>query len=607
MLKGLNHKELTTSLIRKFSSFTYLNLTQFLGALNDNIYKLLIVYQFIELEGIEASHSILASTGAIFVLPFLLFSAASGTLADRFSKRNIIFATKILELTTMLLGVLAFATHSKWGSYCILFLLAAQSAVFGPSKYGILPELVSSDRISKANGLMTSFTFLAIILGTFCASFLIEITERNFILASLFCSAIALFGVFTSYCIEYTPPTGTSKKFTTHIFSDIYVSLKLASQQPSLLVTIFGSAFFLFLGAFVQLNMIPFAVEALHLSDVKGGYLFLLTAIGIGTGSLIAGKISGRTIELGLVPIAGLGVAASCYVLDAFSSSLYTVIPTVMILGMFGGMYQIPLDSYVQIASPNKCRGQIVAATNFLSFIGVLAASVLLFLISEVFHMKADQAFSLVGTLMLLVAVVIGFQFFDYLTRFIGMILARLHFSIKFEGLQNIPDSPAVYVCSHTAWNDTLLVLGAQRRRVRFFIEQEQDHSPWMRRLYRLLKVVSITSIEPMENNPVCLDVICKTLKKGFSVCIFVKNENICEEIEKLKHSFAFRAILEENHYPMIPVAIEKGEKNSQSRCFTRLINKFRVPASITFGSKLNDPLPQPLDETDLDFCSNYC
>lgn len=607
MLNGLNHKEITTSLVRKFSSFTYLNLTQFLGALNDNIFKLLIVYQFIELEGIQASHSILATTGAIFVLPFLLFSSSSGTLADRFSKRNIIFATKILELVTMLLGVLAFTYHSKWGSYAVLFLLATQSAIFGPSKYGILPELVSSDRISKANGLMTSFTFLAIIMGTFCASFLIEVTGRNFIFASLFCSAIALVGLITSYCIEYTPPTGTLKKFSTHIFTDVYVSLKLASQQPSLLVTIFGSAFFLFLGAFVQLNMIPFAVESLNLSDVQGGYLFLLTAIGIGTGSLIAGKISGRTVELGLVPIAGIGVAISCYALDLFSSNLSAVIPLVMILGMFGGMYQIPLDSYVQVASPNKSRGQIVAATNFLSFLGVLCASGLLYLISEVFGLKADKGFTLVGTITLMITLVVGFQFFDYLTRFTGMILARLHFKTEFGGRQNIPDSPAVYVCTHTAWNDTLLVLGAQRRRVRFFIEEEQDHSRWMRRLYRLLRVVSITSIEPMENNPVCLNVIRRALKKGFSVCIFVTNENICEEIEKLKHSFAFRAILEENQYPMIPVDIQKEEKNSQSRLFARVMKKFRVPASITFGSKINEPIPQPIDETDPDLCSNYC
>jgi acyl-[acyl-carrier-protein]-phospholipid O-acyltransferase/long-chain-fatty-acid--[acyl-carrier-protein] ligase len=186
------------------------------------------------------------------------------------------------------------------------------------------------------------------------------------------------------------------------------------------------------------------------------------------------------------------------------------------------------------------------------------------------------------------------------------MILARLHFKTAFTGLQNIPDTPTVYVCTHTAWNDTLLILGSQRRRVRFFIEEEQDHSRWMKRLYRLLRVVLIASIEPLEHNPICLSVIRKTLKKGISVCIFVNNEDICAEIEKLKMSFAFRAILEENHYPMIPVAIEKGEKHKQSRFFTRLMKKFRVPASISFGSKINDPLPMLIDESDNEYC-NCC
>src|SRR3984885_10995937 len=195
------------------TSFTYLNVTQFLGALNDNIYKLLIVYFFIQLEGIEYSHQILATTGAIFVIPFLLFSAISGTLADRFSKRDIIVTTKILELVIMGLAVCAFAFQSKWGSYGILFLLATQSAIFGPSKYGIVPELVSSERISKANGLMTSFTYLAIILGTFLASFLIQITDRNFIICAIFCTFIALVGLYTSFCIEPTPPSGSEKKF----------------------------------------------------------------------------------------------------------------------------------------------------------------------------------------------------------------------------------------------------------------------------------------------------------------------------------------------------------------------------------------------------------
>lgn len=592
-----------STFVRKISSFTYLNITQFLGALNDNVYKLLIVYFLIDQEGIENGHKILALTGAIFVLPFLLFSAFSGLMADRYSKRNIIALTKVLELIVMISGIAAFWYESRWGSYFILFLMAAQTALFGPSKYGILPELVPQDKISKSNGLMTSFTFLAIISGTFFASFLVDITHRNFIIAAFFCSFIALIGVVSSFCIEYTPPAGASKKFDLRFLNDIYSTLKLASQQPSLLMAVCGSAFFLFLGAFVQLNMIPFATQSLHLTDIQGGYLFLLTALGIGTGCMVAGKISGKMVELGLVPIAALGVTITCYLINFFSHDLMFVIPLVVIVGFFGGMYEIPLDSYVQVASPKKNRGQVVAATNFLSYLGVLCASATLYFTEEILKFRPDQGFAIIGTITLFVTVLIGYQYFDYLARFIGMALSRLHFHAVYYGLDNIPDTPAIYVCTHTAWNDTLLMLGAQRRRLRFFIQQEQSHSSqFMRKLYRLLRVVFIPDIEPLERNEVCLIEIKKILNKGISVCIFVENISIENEIEKLNHSYSFRKILDETHYPIVPVTISKGIKDSKIKFFTNFIEKFRIPASVAFNIKIPGIQPIPEDFED-DLC----
>lgn len=573
-----------SSFFNRFSSFTYLNVTQFLGALNDNIYKLLIVYFFIQLEGIEFSHQILATTGATFVIPFLLFSAISGTLADRFSKRDIIVTTKILELVIMGLAVCAFAFQSKWGSYAILFLLATQSAIFGPSKYGIVPELVSSEKISKANGLMTSFTFLAIILGTFLASFLIQITDRNFIISSIFCTFIALVGLYTSFCIEPTPPSGSEKKFEVFFLREIYQTLKLARQEVSLLPAMCGSAFFLFVGAFTQLNIIPYAVQSLQLSDIQGGYLFFLTALGIGTGALIAGKISGRIVELGLVPFGALGISICAFMLDIFSTHLLIVIPLVTLLGIFGGIYEIPLDSYIQVASPRKSRGQMVAATNFMSFVGVLLASFLIYLNSEVLGLDSDKGFTLIGILTFGVMTAFTFQFFDYLTRFVGSILSRLHFKMNFSGQENIPECPALYVCTHTAWNDTLLLLGSQRRRMRFFIEQEQNHHPWMRKIYSLLRVVFIPDIQPLVKNQECQEAIQRALKNGISVCIFIQSWDIYSEVEKLHQTAPFNQILADANYPLIPVKIEKGTKHSPFNLFKRLLRKFRVPASITFG-----------------------
>lgn len=579
------------SLLKRFSSFTYLNITQFLGAMNDNIYKLLIVYFFIQVEGIEHSHEILSISGAIFVMPFLLFASTAGILADRYSKRKIIVLTKVLELITMILGFIAFAYASKVGSFFVLFLMATQSALFSPSKYGILPELLPSEKISKANGILSSFTYLAIIVGTFLASFLLDITSRNFFVASIFCIVASVVGLISSFGIEQTPPSGSRKRLNAYILYDIYKTLTILKKEPSLIAAILGSAYFLFLGAFMQLNMIPFAVQSLNLTDVQGGYLFLITAIGIGTGSIIAGKISGKSVELALVPLAGAGITLALYSLDLFSTNIPAAIALVVLLGLLGGIYLVPLDSYVQIASPKQLIGQAVAANTFLSFVGVLFASGLLYLVTGVFGLKADKGFTIVGTLTLIVTVINAYTFFDYVTRFIGMILSKLHFKTVYNGLENIPDSPALYMCTHTAWNDTLLLLGAQRRRMRFFIEQEKEHSRWLKRLYRLLRVVLI-EIEPLENNEKCLIAMKKALNKGISVCIFIDSHDVEQEFHKLKQTQLVRKILQETNCPLVSVLIYKGEKTKQSRYFTSFVNKLRVPAEMTFETLAWETIP---------------
>lgn len=575
-------KAMRSFLMRQSSPFTYLNVTQFLGALNDNVYKFLLVYFLIQLEGIENSPRILALTGAVFVAPFLLFSSTSGTLADRLSKRNIIVFTKILEFVIMAAGVLAFLYASKFVSLAILFLMATSSAIFGPSKYGIIPELVASDRISKANGLLSMFTFLAIIIGTFLPSFLLDHTEYNFILASLICTVIAFVGLLTAFCIEQTPPAGSQKRVNLRIIKEIYNTLKLAKEEPSLLLVVMASAYFMFCAAFFQLNMIPYAVSTLGLSDLQGGYLFCLTALGIGTGSVLAGKISGREVELALVPIGAMGLTVGCFLLNYYSADVSKVIPLVILLGVFGGIYVIPLDSYIQSASPRESRGQIVAAGNFLSFFGVLLACGFLDLITQTLGLHPDTGFFTIGVITLFVCCMIGYRFFDYVTRFVAMAFSRLRFQLTFAGREHIPENPAVYVCCHTAWNDTLVMMGSQRRRMRFFIEQEQQHSRVMRRLYGVLRVVLMPPIESLENGTFCIKTLRNTLQNGISVCIFVEGEHVSEEIKRIHISF--KEIFENSQIQLIPVFIDKGEKQKQIKIFKRFWNIFRVPALVTFG-----------------------
>jgi len=543
----------------KISSFTFLNVTQFLGALNDNIYKLLLVYLFIQIEGIENSHQILAASGAIFVAPFILFSASSGTLADRYSKRNIIIFTKVMELVIMGMGLLAFYTHNKFGSLAILFMLAAQSAIFGPSKYGIIPEIVTKEKISKANGIITSFTFLAIVLGTFFASFILDITDKNFVLAAWICCLFSFIGLATSLGIEYTPPSGSLKKFTPLFYEEIYQSLCLAKKEPSLLLAMVGSAFFLFLAAFVQLNMIPFAVQSLGLTDIQGGYLFILTAVGIGLGSILSGKISGDHVELGLVPIACIGITIILYLLDLHSHQISIVIPLVMGLGLLGGIYQVPLDSYIQVASPHEYRGQFVAATNVMSFLGVLLASCLVYMTTEVFGLKADKGFTLLSFIALIITIIFLFQFWDYLSRFFWMTLSRLQYNTLIVGSENIPQTAAIYICQTTCWKDTLLMQDAQKRRIRFFTQQKVERRTPTKEFFHLVHRFSTPHIA---GGLPCSETIRKTLEKGISICLFVEHHDLTQEMASLKNNRLLSESVENITQSLIPVKIER-EKNS--------------------------------------------
>ena len=571
------------------SSFTYLNVTQFLGALNDNLYKLLIAYFIIQIEGVENSARVLAIAGAAFVVPFLLFSSPSGLLADRISKRNVIVAVKILEFVIMAAGVFAFFFESPIASYFILFLMATQSAIFGPSKYGIIPEIVSSDRISQANGLLSSCSFLAIIIGTFLASFLTQVTHRNFVLCAFVCTFIAFLGILTSFGIEYTQPAGSKKRWNPWFLWQVYDTLKVASENRSLLTAIFASSYFLFIAAYFQLALIPFAVQMLHLSDVQGGYLFLLTAFGIGLGSILAAKISGSIVELGLVPFGALGIVIGSFLMDLWGAHVLLVIPLVFFLGLFGGLYVLPLDTYIQVWSPPAYRGQLVATSNFFGFLGVLTASGFLYLVNDVLGLKADKGFSLLAIVTIPVFLLFGYQFFDYFTRFVGMLFSRLRFSPLYIGREHVPDSPVVYVCAHTAWNDTLLLMGGQRRRMRFFIEHDRDHKRWFKWLYYLMRVVWVPSIEPWENHPACLERMTTTLRNGISVCVFVRNADVDDEIRQVQNTFLSWG--KEFPFPIVPVAIVKGEKAVKqgpfSRYFSRYSRLFRCPAVVSFGPPL--------------------
>ncbi len=517
--------------------FGFLNCTQFLGAMNDNIYKLLIVFCFIALEGKEASNKILASVGALYVLPFLFLSSTAGTMADRFSKRNIIVVVKIVEFTVMILGTISFYLGSKVLAYGALFLLACHSAVFAPCKYGIVPEIVPPEKISKANGILTSCTYSAIIIGTFLASFLTDVTDHNFVFSSLAAIFFALLGIYFSLKIPKTAPSGSQKEISPRFITELFCNLRLIFKQPSLLTAVLGSAFFLFVGSYAQLNMIPFALDALHLTDVQGGYLFLLTALGIGAGSLLAGKLSGRTVELGLVPIGGFGIAACFLLLSFFQDWIAMEIVLVGLIGVFGGIYLVPLDSYIQLASPKTIRGQVIATTNFLGFFGVLLSAGMLYFLSEVANLRAAKGFFVVGVITIAFVTGITIAISGYVVRFFYTLLTRFRYKAVVHGKESLQGhAPAIFFSTLPVWPWAAILTGSQSRRMNIFILNELKRSlPWHRRLSNFFcqqsELFSDQELDP--ESPIGKK-IKEAVERGTSVALFLP-PSYREHIRSLK------------------------------------------------------------------------
>jgi len=399
----------------------FLNVSQFLGVVNDNFFKYLIVFLFIDLKGIAASPVILTWVGIVYVLPFLLFSSGAGVLADRFSKQRMIIILKFTEVIIMALGIVAFMFKSDWASYTLLFLLSMQSAFFGPPKYSIIPELVKEEHIPKANGLITSFTYLGIIVGTFLASFLTQVTHKNFPLAAGVCLVLAGLGFFFSILIPRTEPRLSKKRVNPFFLYEIYKNLRYASKTPYLFVSILGSASFLFIGAYFQLNVIPYAVQSMGYTEVAGGYLFLLTAVGIACGAFLGGRMSNQRPEVGMACISGIFLSAIIVLLGVLYHFPIFIFIALVALGLFGGLFIVPFDSFIQQHAPEQRRGQIVAAMNFLSFCGVLVAPILLYLFSETFKFTAAQGFIITGGMIFVMVLSIASRlsgyFFNYLAR----------------------------------------------------------------------------------------------------------------------------------------------------------------------------------------------
>lgn len=595
------------SLLRK-PGFAWMLVTQFLGAFNDNFYKTVITFYVIDAllqkkaMGIATpldSNAYLAIAGAIFVLPFLLFSGYAGQLADQFSKRSVLIATKSLEIVTMILAVIAFHLQSVNGLFVVLFLLATQATFFSPAKYGSVPELLSDQDLSRGNALIEMSTFLAIILGAVTGGVTYGALNQSLPMIGYLAVAVALLGSLASLGIGRTRRPTRKATFSWLPFGDVWLGLKQLRSSPRLWLTVLGISYFWFLGAWVQLLAVQFGKELMHLQDSETSLLQAAMAIGIGVGSMLAGRLSGAKVELGLVPLGSIGMGLVAAAMLYADYNFATAAAGFALLGFSGGFFIVPLNALLQQKSGAEVRGRLIAANNVLNNIGILLGAAAVYIGGHLLKLAPNQSLLVSGILSFGVTIYLLLLLPDFLIRFCLWLLTHSLYRINLVNPQHVPlNGPALLVCNHVSFVDGLLVGSCVQRFVRFMVYSPFFDLPLLGRLFRLMRSIP-TGGGGVRGAVQSIQKARAELRAGHVVCIFAEGA-----ITRTGNILPFRRgvehIIKGMNVPLIPVHLDQVWGSIFSfqggKFFWKWPKRFFYPVTVTFGA----PLPPDTQVNDI-------
>ncbi len=575
------------------SGFYALIITQFLGAFNDNAFKLVIAFiavdQFVQQ---QSGALYLSLSGMVFVLPFLLFSTFAGYLADRFSKQHVIIATKILELFIMLLGFWALLSGGFLGLLTVLFFMGLQSALFSPSKYGILPEILKDEKLSEGNGLIQLWTYAAIILGQAGGGYLIHITQPHVYKAAYAFIACSVLGLIGSFFVCRVPASGTQRSFERNVYKEMITNIKLVRTYQPIFLSILGLLFFGFLSSLFHLNILLYARKIMGIGHMDTSILLIVLAVGIGGGSMLAGKLSDRKIELGLVPFGSIGLVVFSIMLGFVHHSYLLVAVTLFLLGLSSGFYIIPLNTLIQRESPVDRRGQFLATNNFLSFSAILAGSFAVYLFRDLLHFNAADIFVVAGLITACGAVYICWLLPYALVRFVILILTHTLYRIRVIHRENVPEQGgALLVSNHVSLVDALVILVSIQRPVRFLIGRACYKTKWVNPFFRLAKGIPISSDDGPKEQLKSLRIARDAVKNGELVCIFAEGQ-LTRTGNILKFNKGLEYIMQGMDCPVVPVHLDRIWGSIFSfeggRYYYKIPKIIPYPLTITFG----EPMP---------------
>ena len=577
--------------------FWSLFVVQFQGAFSDNVYRTLAMFLFVgmalpDIPG-DSRELRMATVGALFALPFILFSMAGGFFADRFSKRSVAIGVKIGEIGIMCLALVALTSHQPFLLLATVFLMGTHSAFFGPVKYGLLPELLPEKKLSWGNGVIELGTFLAIVAGTIGGGWLFEVFKGNHLWTGVILVGLAVLGMVWSFGIDRVPAANTAKTFRINFISDLGQQIGLIRRDRILLLATLGNSYFFFVGALVQQYTIyAYGKDLLGLSEGQiTAWLMSSIALGIGVGSYAAGHLSGNKIEYGLIPLGSLGMTICGAILALPHHSTAGVVTALAFYGFFCGFFIVPVTALIQHRPDRKDKGAVIAANNLLSFVGIFIAAGVFYLLAGVLHLNPCQIF-LATTLMTVVGTIYAMWLLpDALLRFALWCLTHTLYRIRVEGRDNIPQrGGALFVCNHVSWVDALLLLSSTDRTVRFMMFKEGYEKPFIRPFARILGVIPISSEQRPREMIKSLQAASDAIRAGEVVCIFAEGQ-ITRTGQMLPFRRGMERIMQDVDAPIVPVALD-GVWGSifsfdEQRFLWKLPRAIPFPVTVSFGNPM--------------------
>ncbi len=573
----------------RIKGFWSLIVTQFEGAFNDNALQGLVVFIGLDL-ALSASfkESLVSLAAALLSLPFILFSMTGGYLADRCSKRSVSIAVKLLEICIMAFAAVGMWQRNLWMGLTAIFLMGVHSAIFGPSKYGLLPELLPKRRLSWGNGILELGTFLAIILGTWAGGELFDRFRGQEAWAGLVLVGLAVAGFAFSLGISRVPAADPARRFSANVLGDLWKQIRFMRRDRVLWLACLGNMYFWFLGLLVKQGVFDYGATILKLGGAWTARLTAALGVGIGLGSFAAGYLSGNKIEYGLVPLGSLGLCLFAVLLSQASLSVGQILLILVALGFFGGFFIVPISAILQHRPARENKGVVLAAANLLSSVGLFVAAGAYWALAVALHLGPRGVFVVGGLLSLAATVYVVWLLPDSLLRFLLWLATRTVYRIRVDGRENIPSKGgALFVCNHLSLVDALLLAACTDRPIRFIIYKGIYELPWIKPVARLMKAIPISSELRPREMLLALRTASEAIQNGEVVCIFAEGQ-ITRIGQMLPFRRGFERIMEKVEAPIIPVALD-GVWGSifsfeKRRFMWKLPHRIPYPVTVIFG-----------------------